>query len=241
MSETLPADFWLAGKSDARRFAVACAAALVLELAGFAVLLPVLTQQRPPPAQTQNIVKLSIIAPAPVVPPRHVTPPPPLPPPLPVAPSLPPPPLAVAPHRPVIHHLFHPRHVTPPPIQPPPTVQSPSAPPPPAAMPAAPTAAELDLFQAAMRRAVQEAAVDPESAEMAHESGIVRVAFTYFNGVATDITVIASSGYPALDDAARRAVRGARYPPQPPDLAGRADDIVVDVIFRTIAADVDGD
>jgi len=88
---------------------------------------------------------------------------------------------------------------------------------------------------------VQQAAADPAAAEMAHEAGIVRVEFTYLDGVASNIEVIASSGFPLLDDAARQAVRNAMFPPQPADMAGRADDIVVDVIFRPAAADVDGD
>jgi protein TonB len=115
----------------------------------------------------------------------------------------------------------------------------PAPPPPPA--PAAPSAGELDLFQAAMRRAVQAAAIDPEAAEMAHEFGVVRVEFTYRDGVASDIQVIGSSGFPLLDDAARQAVRNANYPPQPPDFAGRTDVVVVDVIFRPTAANVDSD
>jgi protein TonB len=92
-----------------------------------------------------------------------------------------------------------------------------------------------------MRRAVQEAAVNPAAAEMAHEAGVVRVRFIYEDGVASGITVIASSGFPLLDQAAVQAVRDARFPPQPPDFAGRASQVQVDVIFRAVAADVDGD
>jgi protein TonB len=99
----------------------------------------------------------------------------------------------------------------------------------------------LDLFQAEMRRAVQAAAVNPAAAQMAHEAGVVRVEFTYLNGVASNIDVIGSSGFALLDDAARDAVRNAAYPPPPPDMAGRPDDIVVEVIFRPAATDVDGD
>jgi protein TonB len=259
MSETTTPQPWLTGKSDNRRFVLAFGVGLLLEAGVLAILLPMMTHQRPPPSDTQNIIKLSVLAPAPpappsppppkpkpVVPPPKAVPPPPLPPlpPLPLAPPLPPPPpMPVAPNRPVIHHPPRPRHVTPPPVQPPPVVQTPPtpAPPPPAAAPAAPSAGELDLFQAAMRRAVQAAAVNPAAAQMAHEAGVVRVEFTYLNGVASNIDVIGSSGFALLDDAARNAVRNAAYPPQPPDMAGRADDIVVDVIFRPAPADVDGD
>jgi branched-chain amino acid transport system permease protein len=46
---------------------------------------------------------------------------------------------------------------------------------------------------------------------------------------------------PLLDQAAAQAVRDARFPPQPPDFAGRADQVQVDVIFRAAPAEVDGD
>jgi protein TonB len=107
--------------------------------------------------------------------------------------------------------------------------------------PAAPSAGELDLFQAQMRRAVQAAAINPAAAELAHEAGIVRVRFVYQNGVASGITVTGSSGFPLLDQAAEQAVRDARLPPQPPDFAGRADQVQVDVIFRAAAQEIDGD
>jgi protein TonB len=97
------------------------------------------------------------------------------------------------------------------------------------------------MFQAAMRRAVQEAAVNPAAAELAHEAGVVRVSFIYQNSVASAITVIGSSGFPLLDEAAVQAVRNAQFPPQPPDFAGRADQVQVDVIFRAAATDIDGD
>jgi protein TonB len=256
MSDPMHAQVWLTGKADNRRFALAFCIGLALEAGVLALLLPVMTHQLPPPSDKQNIIKLSVLAPAPpappappkqkpIIPPKQVTPPPlPPPPPLPVAPPMPPPPpIPLAPNRPVIHHLPRPRHITRPPVQPPPVVQTPPTPtpPPPPAAPAAPSAGELDLFQAEMRRAVQEAAVNPAAAQMAHEAGVVRLEFTYLNGVASNIEVVASSGFPMLDDAAEAAVRNAAYPPQPPDMAGRADAIVVDVIFRAAAADVDGD
>jgi protein TonB len=262
MSETMNQQAWLTGKSDNRRFALAFGIGLLLEAGVLAILLPVMTHQRPPPSDTQNTIKISVLAPSPpappappppkpkqiVPPPKPVAPPPPLPtpPPLPMAPPMaPPPPMPVAPNRPVIHHppRPRPRHVTPPPIQPPPVVQTPPTPtpPPPPAAPAAPSAGELALFQAEMRRAVQAAAVNPAAAQMAHEAGVVRVEFTYLNGAASDIEVIGSSGFSLLDDAARDAVRNAAYPPQPPDMAGQPDDIVVDVIFRPAATNIDGD
>jgi len=38
-----------------------------------------------------------------------------------------------------------------------------------------------------------------------------------------------------------QAVRDAQLSPQPPDFAGRADQVQVDVIFRAAAEEVDGD
>ncbi len=263
MSDAMSPNAWLTNNSDGRRFAAAFLVGLLLEGGALALLLPVLTRQSPPPSDTQSIVKLSIIAPSPpappappppkpkpvVQPPKPVVPPPPLPPPppMPVAPPLPlPPPLPVAPQRPAIHHPRPHRFVPrPPPVQQPavqaPPAPTPPTPPPPAAAPAAPSAGELELFEAEMRRAVQAAAVDPAAAEMSREAGVVRVEFTYQDGAASNIAIIGSSGFPLLDEAARNAVLEARYPPPPPDFAGHAEDIVVDVIFRPAAADVDGD
>jgi protein TonB len=135
------------------------------------------------------------------------------------------------------HHVATPPRIPPPVQQPPPVEQ----PPPPAAAPAARSAGELDLFQAEMRRAVQAAAVNPAAAQLAHEAGVVRVGFVYQDGVASGITIIASSGFPLLDQAAMQAVRDAQFPPQPPDFAGRADQVQVDVIFRAAATQTDGD
>jgi protein TonB len=260
MSDTMKSDFWVNGGSDGKRFALAFAAGLLLEAGALAVLLPAMTHQRPPPAQTQSIVKLSIIAPSPpappappppkpvVQPPKHITPPPPLlpPPPLPVAPPLPaPPPVPVAPNRPVIHHK--PRHIAPLPVQPPPVAQTPvpptPAPPPAPAAPPQPSAGEIDLFQAQMAEAVQRAATQdyPEAAQMAHENGDVDVSFVFEDGAVSDVAVIQSSGFPMLDAAAMQAVRDARYPQQPPDFAGQPHAVRVTVRFHTAAAEIDGD
>jgi protein TonB len=92
-----------------------------------------------------------------------------------------------------------------------------------------------------MRRAVQAAAITPEGAQLAHETGVVRVSFVYQQGAAENIQVVTSSGFPLLDNAAIQAVRDARFPPQPPDFAGRPDNIEVDVIFRAAATDIDSD
>jgi len=264
MSAAMNSNVWLNGGSDSRRFAVAFAVGLLLEIGAMALLLPAMTHQRPPPAETQSVVKLSVIAPSPpappappppkpkplVQPPKPVSPPPPLPPPppVPVAPPLPaPPPIPVAPNRPVIHHPPHPRHLRPPPVQPPPVVQAPTPPlpatPPPPAAPPQPSAGEIELFQAAMAQAVQrQATADyPAAAQMAHEDGAVDVSFVFEDGVVSDAVIVQSSGFPLLDEAALQAVRDASYPEQPADFAGRPHDVRVIVRFHTAAEDVDGD
>jgi protein TonB len=261
MSDTMNPDSWLTDKSDGRRFMIACATGLLLEAAALAILLPVMTHQSPPPAETQSIVKLSIIAPTPpaplapppkpqpVTPPKQVTPPLPPAPPLPMAPPLPPaPPLPVAPNRPVIHHP-PPRHLQPTPV-PPPVAQVPQpptspmpAPPPAPVAPAQPSAGEIDLFQARMAEAVQRAATAdyPEAAQMAHENGEVALSFVFQDGRVSNVAILQSSGFPMLDSAAMQAVRDARYPQQPADFAGRPHTVRVIVRFQTAPAEVDGD
>jgi protein TonB len=132
-------------------------------------------------------------------------------------------------------------------VQPPPVVQSPTpptpAPPPAPTAPPQPSAGEIDLFQAQMAEAVQRAATQdyPAAAQMAHENGEVEVSFVFEDGAVSNVTVIQSSGFPMLDDAATQAVRDARYPQQPPDFAGQPHQVRVSVRFHTAAADVDGD
>jgi protein TonB len=243
MSDTANSEIWLGEKTGVTRFFIAILAGLVIEIAAIGSVLT-FTHQQPPPTDHPTIVKLSVIAPAPPAPPAPKPPPPkPVtpPPPQPVAPPVPVPP---PPPRPAEHHIA--RHVPPPPKPlpvtppvdqtPPPT---PSPPPPPA--PAAPSAGELDLFRAAMRAAVRRAAVTPEAAQMAHEAGVTRVGFTFLDGTVSNVLVVASSGFPLLDDAAMQAVREARYPPVPPDIRGQAESVQVDVIFRQVATDVDSD
>jgi protein TonB len=238
----------------------AFAAGLLLEAAALAILLPVMTH-RSPPAQTQSIIRLSVLAPAPlapptpkpvpVAPPKPVAPPPlPPPPPLPLAPPLPPAlPAPVAPNRPVIHHPQHLRHFRPQPVQPPvaqaPTPLVPPAPAPPPAPKAVaqPSAGEVNLFQAQMNQAVQRAAIAdyPQAAQMAQENGKVGIRFVFEDGAVRDAVILQSSGYPLLDAAALQAVRDAHYPPQPPDFAGEPHRITALVVFHTSPPDVSGD
>jgi len=253
-------DLWLKPPADGRRFAIAIGVSLLLELGAVGLLLPAMTHHETP-ADTPAPIKLSIVAPAPApapppppppkptptppkpVPPPPVPPPPP-PPPLPMAPPMPPPPPIPRPSQHVVRHYVKPRVQPPPPVVTPPVAQTPPAPtPPPPPMPAAPTGGQVDLFQAAIKRAVQSVVdqVYPDAAKMANESGTPEVTFTYLNGVVTNISLARSSGFQLLDQAALEAARIARYPAPPAGFAGRTYNISVAVIFQVVAPTVDGD
>jgi protein TonB len=243
MDTSSNAAIWLGEATGNRRFVIALLAGLAIEIAAICGVLT-FTHEQPPPTDHPTVVKLSLIAPAPPAPPAPKPPPPkPVvpPPPQPVAPPVPIPP---PPPRPAVHHVFHrpppPKPIVPPIVQPivPPVVQPVEQTPP---APAAPSAGELDLFRAAMRAAVRRAAITPDAAAMAHEAGITRVSFTFLDGVPSDISIAASSGYPLLDDAAMQAVRDARYPAVPADMRGLAESVQVDVIFHLSDTSVDSD
>ncbi|OYV49336.1 MAG: hypothetical protein B7Z77_08270 [Acidocella sp. 20-58-15] len=239
--------FWTDDKPGNQRFLVAIGLSLLLELAALGSIM-VVDKLQPPPTDKPSIIKLSMISPAPPAPkpppPPPVVPPKPTPPPpVPMAPPLPIPPPPPIPHHMATPKPPPPKHVaTPPPVTPPPVEQTPPTPtPPPPPAPAAPSAGELDLFRAAMRTAVRQAARTPNSAAMAHEFGVARVSFTFLDGVVSNIAVVNSSGYPMLDDAAMQAVRDAHYPPVPPDMVGHTDSVQVDVIFHPVETSVDSD
>lgn len=173
--------------------------------------------QPPPPPQPQ---------PAPAPPPPAPAPPPPKP----VLPPPPPPKPAPKPRKRVLHPVKpvtnapadHTAHVVPP-------VQSP-----PSAPAAAPAASPdvIALFEGQVRLAVQRAVVYPMGARMAREAGKAQVAFTLQNGAAAGVSVVHSSGFPMLDNAALAAVRAAHYPAPPAALQGRTMHLVVWVLFR---------
>ena len=238
---------WYAPDSDGKHFALALAAALGLELAALALLVPLMTKHTPP-AQVQAPVRLTIAAPKPPAPqpkPPPVTPPQPVPkPPPPVTPPPPRPAPAPKPRpvpHPVVHHVVH--HVAPPVAAPHPVAKPlppvPAAPPPPPA-PAPPSAGQVDLFREAVRRAVQMVAnqVYPATTQ---ESGTVIITIDYLNGRAVNVTLTRSSGFPLLDKAALRAGWIANYPPPPPAFANRSFPWSIAVIFQAAPPSLDGD
>jgi protein TonB len=253
MANPMSAEAWLTPPKDGRRFMAAIAVGLAIELFALGILLPWVAHRIPVASNTPAPIKISIVSPAPPAPPKPpppvptppkaVTPPPPLPtPPVPVTPPLPLPPPVL--HHVATRHIPRPVHhvITPPVVQPPPPL--PATPPPPAPPPAAaapPSEDELAQFAAAMHRALQEALIFPDSAQMAHESGTVRIRFDYLDGAVSNITVISSCGYPELDEAAVQTARAAHYPPPPSDFAGHTENMDVDVIFPAAAPSVDSD
>ncbi len=115
--------------------------------------------------------------------------------------------------------------------------------PPPPPVPPAPTGGQVDVFSAAIKRALQAHAnqVYPEAAQAAHETGAPELTFTYLNGVVTGISLTRSSGFPLLDAAALEDARIAAYPPPPNGFTGRTYHITVMVTFQMAAPDIDGD
>lgn len=92
----------------------------------------------------------------------------------------------------------------------PPAAPRASAPSAPAPVPVAAT--PTPSFEGALRAAIQAALRYPESARMAGMAGRTRVAFEYRDGVASNVSVVVSSGIGILDRAALAAVRDADYP-----------------------------
>ncbi|CAM2156598.1 periplasmic protein TonB [Pararobbsia alpina] len=147
-------------------------------------------------------------------------------------------------HEAVAHPVVHtpPKRQVPPPVPVPPVVAAPQTPavtpsavaqpvapaaPPAPAQPATPPKAAQSAgpdksFEGALRAAIQAALHYPESARMAGMSGRTRVAFRYQDGVASDISVVVSSGVGLLDRAAVAAVHDAAFPKPAAEWAGKA-------------------
>ncbi|QGZ65661.1 TonB family protein [Paraburkholderia acidisoli] len=220
------------------RLYMAAALALVIEAALFAVVLTRFAQRDavPPPVRPPTLLALATAAPAPRAPALPASPVKPQP--QPRAPRPVPPQRETRPVPEVTRHVAP--HLAPPkappaPPAPPATPAAPAAPsapapsaatppvhapPPERAAPAAPSAPSPN-FAGELRAAIEAALRYPESARMAGISGRTRVAFSYRDGVASDATVLVSSGVALLDRAALAAVRDARYPKPDPAFAGK--------------------
>jgi protein TonB len=153
--------------------------------------------------------------------------------PMPAAPAAPPMPAPTSPRPAPHHHRVIPRPVASPP-QPAPAPHpvplpahapdvAPALPTPPAPVPSAVTPGSIrTAFEAQLRAAVQAAVRYPASARMMHLTGKALVAFTYQDGMASQVLLIRSSGAGELDQAALAAVHAARYPMAPQALAGQS-------------------
>ncbi len=113
------------------------------------------------------------------------------------------------------------------------TIQAPASPPaPPKVESPAPAPDIAASFRSAVRASVQAAVHYPYAARMAHVSGKALVSFSYHDGTVSNPSIVTSSGYSLLDNAAKQAVETASYPPPPPELAGRALQFQVWVRFN---------
>jgi protein TonB len=253
--QTHATDLWTNPKTDRGRFAIACLASLFLELFVMGAMLPKHLRKELP-ATNPMPVRISIVSPAP--PPATPQPisqqtPPAVPSHTPPAPAVLPQPTAQPTAKPHPNHIAHhaapmhpPTKAAPPraarlPKSVPPITTTPTAPAPQA--PPAPTGGQVDLFSAAIKRALQlhADALYPPAAQMAREAGSPSLTFTYLNGIVTGIALSVSSGYPLLDKAALEDARMASYPPPPPGFTGRTYHITVNVTFELPADSVDGD
>ena len=110
--------------------------------------------------------------------------------------------------------------VTPPKVVPPktqePIAKAPITPP----APPQPDPHILATFNEQVLGAVQSAVQYPYAARISHMHGRTRVGFTFLDGSASNVTVLVSSGYRLLDDAAVQAVMSAHYPTPPGNLKG---------------------
>ncbi|NNM51151.1 MAG: TonB family protein [Pseudomonadales bacterium] len=79
----------------------------------------------------------------------------------------------------------------------------------------------LATFNDQVLGAVQSAVVYPYAARISHMHGRTRVGFTFLDGNVSNVTVLESSGYRLLDDAAVQAVMTAHYPAPPGNLKGQ--------------------
>lgn len=74
-------------------------------------------------------------------------------------------------------------------------------------------------FAAGMLRAINDQKVYPKTEMVKGHTGEAVVSFDYADGVVSNVQVVTSSGWQALDDAAVQAVLKAALPPKPPELA----------------------
>lgn len=88
-----------------------------------------------------------------------------------------------------------------------------------------------DAFLGRIRDAVQAAVRCPPSARMLGQSGTARVSFNYEVGLLPgSVEIVQSTGTPALDRAALRAVRDARMPSAPPEVGNTVQHLAIRIV-----------
>ncbi|NNM81317.1 MAG: TonB family protein [Burkholderiales bacterium] len=98
----------------------------------------------------------------------------------------------------------------------------PSAPPAPPKPQSSPPAPEVPpSFLGEVRASVQSVVRTPYAAKIAHLTGRTEVAFTYRDRQVSNPSVVVSSNYRMLDEAAIEAVNAANYPAPPKEFAGK--------------------
>ena len=95
----------------------------------------------------------------------------------------------------------------------------------------------LATFNDQVLGAVQSAVQYPLAARMGHMHGRTQVGFNYLDGAVSNVSVLKSSGYHALDDAAIQAVMTAHYPPPPGALRGHSLPFALWVVHRLQSED----
>ncbi len=96
---------------------------------------------------------------------------------------------------------------------------APPAPPKPQNSPPAPEVPPSFLGE--VRASVQSVVRTPNAAKIAHLTGSTEVAFTYRDRQVSNPSVLVSSNYRMLDEAAIEAVNAANYPAPPKEFAGK--------------------
>jgi protein TonB len=90
----------------------------------------------------------------------------------------------------------------------------------------------MDAYSARVNAAIQAAVVCPLAAQNMNMSGRTRVQFKLQDTIASDLGVATGSGKPMLDTAALAAVKGAKYPMPPTELAGQLRAMLVTVVLN---------
>ena len=84
-----------------------------------------------------------------------------------------------------------------------------------------PAASVSDAFKGSVRAAVQSAVAYPLAAKLAHVAGKTKVSFDFLDGKVSNLSIVTSSGFVMLDEAALKAVEAASYPAPPSEVSGK--------------------